>query len=139
MRFQRAGTTERQVIYLHIGVLEVGVQPLSGHNRLGLRHRVDNARRGIGGGGLRDGRRRGIEARGDPEPRHPRRQRRPAPELRRACPSDPARAKKTTMEELLDVLAWREGAGGRGIDEAMATGQRVRADLSEGDKGEGKW
>ena len=90
LRFQRAGAAERQVLYLHIGVPEVGVQPLSGHDRLGPRHRVDDARRGRGGGGLRDGRRHGVEARGDPEPRHRRRQRRPAPDLRRARPSDPA-------------------------------------------------
>ena len=43
------------------------------------------------------------------------------------------------MKELLDVLARRGEAGGHGINEAMATGQRVRADMSEGAEGEGKW
>ena len=38
LRFQRAGAAEQQVLYLHIGVPEVGVQPLGGHNRLGPRH-----------------------------------------------------------------------------------------------------
>lgn len=77
----------RGVKNLDVGVPEVGVQPLGGHDGLVPWHRVET--RGGGGGGLRHGGRRGVAARRDPEGGH-RRGRRPAPEPRGARPSDPA-------------------------------------------------